>query len=160
MGMGSSIQEKYKNLTADKLKEVSDERRDALNAAHQPLLNEVNAKLKEFLTPSTMTRYKQVSPWYALPFTWGARDVEKPLGLSDGQKAKIRGLFDDHLTRARSLNAILKNITDRKVAAEQRRLLTKEIDEQITKNVLAILDEGQKATWKDMLGEPFRPDRK
>jgi hypothetical protein len=157
--LNASAKEKDKNLTADERKEKADERLAALNAAHQPLLNEANSKLKEILSPTQMKRYRQISLWFSLPYTWKFPDAESLLNLNDEQKAKIRGFIEAHVARLRGFSAIVSKITDRKVASEQNRFLRKESGEQATKNALAILDEGQKATWKEMLGEPFSLDR-
>jgi len=103
----------------------------------------------EILKPEQKKRFDQISLQARGLQAFNDPEVQGKLKITDEQKAKIKTLADD--TQAQRRDIMQDAGGDRQAAMKKMTDLTKEA----TKKAMDLLTTEQKATWKEMTGEPF-----
>jgi Spy/CpxP family protein refolding chaperone len=133
-----------------KLQDLAPEERRTKMQEVMKTANENSRKtLKEVLTADQLKRFEQVELQQRGINAFADAAVEKQLKLSDDQKAKLKELSDSTSGQMREIfQSSQGNFQE---AREKMAPLRKESMAKAS----ALLDSGQKATWKELTGEPF-----
>lgn len=116
-------------------------------------------ELGDVLKPEQTKRLKQLivqqqvnSPFGGGPRAFLSPDIEKGLKLTDKQKEDIKTMADDYQKQVREMfqggGGGGFNEETRKKMEDMRK--------EAMDNVMKVLDDKQKETWKEMTGEPFK----
>jgi hypothetical protein len=132
-----------KDLSQDEQRQ----KRRELNETHHAALMK---GLGEILKPEQVKRFEQIHLQTAGLAALATPSVEKKLGLTDDQKAKLRTIQEDSVTGMRQIFQDAGQ--DREAATKKLTELRKENNEK----ALAVLTDSQKAMWKEMTGAPFQ----
>jgi len=133
-----------------KLQDVpQDERREKMMALAQTANAEMNKSLAEILKPAQMKRFQQVQLQQAGLGAFAMPRVQEALKLTDDQKSKIRTINE---SQGESMREAFQGGQDDRAAMARK---VAELRKQGTDKVLAVLTDEQKATWKELTGEPL-----
>jgi hypothetical protein len=106
----------------------------------------------DFLQPGQLARLKQIGYQVWDLQTFMDPEVASRLKLSDAQKSDILAVRQQSLREARRLVQSTGN------DPEARARLAKKHRERARDNFMALLDDEQRKTWKELLGAPFDVD--
>jgi len=137
-----------------KLQDLSQEDRQAKMQEYQRTAAEEQQKsLAGILKPEQLKRYNQIQTQAAGVQAFSTPRVQEAMKLTDDQRSKIREINQELMESSRGQFQGLQNASDderqaamKKMADNRRAALDK---------VTALLNAGQKATWKDLTGEPY-----
>jgi hypothetical protein len=151
-----------------KAKEVADKNREKMTAAREELqgldqderrtkmtalnkeINESTLKaVGEFLKPEQVTRLKQVSYQTMGAMAFADPEIAKKLNITDAQKDEIKTINDEANEARRELAQGFQD--DREGTMKKMTELRKET----VGKIVAKLNDEQKKTWKEMIGDPF-----
>jgi hypothetical protein len=136
----------YHRLARQELGDLTEEerlkKREALNRESEQFI----AKL---LTPEQAKRFHQITLQADGTQSFSKPDVVTALQLTKEQKQKIQALQEE---AGKQIQALLKPGGDRQESMKKRGAILQSANEQILK----LLTDGQKAKWKEMIGEPFK----
>jgi Spy/CpxP family protein refolding chaperone len=136
------------------LRDLSDDERQAKMEENrkkmEKVMQDAQAKLKEILLPNQLDRLNQIRIQAAGTMILMDPAVQKDLGITDDQKAKMKTINDDARKQGRKL---FENASpeDRQANMDKMQKLRKETDEK----VMDILTADQKTKLEKMKGEKF-----
>jgi Spy/CpxP family protein refolding chaperone len=134
-----------------KLQDLSqDERRAKMQELNQTLGAEIRKGLEEILKPEQAKRYQQIQlQQMGILGAPVMPRVQEALNLSDDQRSKLRTIQED---QQQAMREIFQSAGDDRAAA-----MTKMADlrKKSNEKAMALLTDAQKATWKELTGEPF-----
>ncbi|MGE3819346.1 MAG: hypothetical protein AB7I30_07920 [Isosphaeraceae bacterium] len=126
-----------------------EERREKMASVSKMMAEEVEKGLKEILKPEQVKRFQQIELQQAGYAAFAMPRVSAALKLTEEQKEKLAGVTEDMAGAMREAFQAAQG--DREAMMAKMRELRKEgMDKAV-----AVLTDEQKATWKDMTGEPF-----
>ena len=126
-----------------------DEQRVKMQALQKEMATEIKKATSELLTPEQSKRFEQITLQSMGVNAFNDPDVAKKLKITDDQKAKIKDLGESMMSQMGEIRQTMQD--DREGAMKKMTALRAE---NTTKG-MAILTSEQKATWKEMTGEPF-----
>jgi hypothetical protein len=118
---------------------------------------EVEKRIAEILKPEQFQRLKQIELQQQGVRVLMREDMIQALGITDEQQSKLQGMAEQFGRKSRELYG-----GSREMTPDERVGLRKKIDElqrQSEQDAMAVLSDEQKATLKQMMGEPFDLDR-
>lgn len=120
-------------------------------AKQRGLIKAMNEEAKKALSlsPEQSRRFDQICLQQRGIEAFSDPEIEAGLMLVDDQKAKIREIGNASLGRFQEIAQGL--VDDREGAIRKIRQLQKDLMDK----ALAVLNDGQKESWKEMAGEPF-----
>lgn len=110
----------------------------------------------DILNADQLKRFKQLQLQREGVQAFNRKEVAEALKLTDDQKTKIK---DIQKKEADDRTAAMQGVDFRNMTPEDRqKLMDKNMEMQKASNdqILAVLTDDQKKTWKDMQGEPFK----
>jgi Spy/CpxP family protein refolding chaperone len=134
-----------------KLQDLSqEERREKIQELSRTSAAALRKELEEVLKPEQIKRFQQIQIQQA--GILGAATmprVQETLNLTDEQRTKLRTIQEE---QQESMRDIFQSAGDDRAAA-----MTKMADlrKKTNEKALAVLTDSQKASWKDLTGEPF-----
>jgi Spy/CpxP family protein refolding chaperone len=145
--MGAKMKEGF-----DGLKDVpAKEKKETMQKLFKEVSEHVQKEISETLTPEQQKRLKQIERQQSVANTLvNDEEAQKALKLQDEQIAKLKTINNDSIREIARLN--LEKFkedpfgTQEKVAALQK---------VANRQAIRLLTDDQKATWKDLTGEPF-----
>jgi len=147
--VAAEIREKMMGLR-EKLQDVPQEERGEKMAELMKSINDDAKKsLADVLKPEQTKRLEQIRLQQNPAQSLAEADVQKSLKLTDDQKDKIKSINTESGTQMREIFQSAQN--DREGAMKRIAELRKETTAKVT----GLLTADQKATWKEMTGEPY-----
>jgi len=148
----TSYQEKQRERMSGLQDLSQEERQEKMAAVRKEMTAEFKKGAAEFLKPEQVKRLDQI-----VLFNQGANafgpmgnaEVIEKMKITDDQKAKIKEINDDAGAQRRELMQGMQD--DPEGTRKKMTDLTKTTNEK----VMALFTSEQKATWKDLTGEPF-----
>jgi Spy/CpxP family protein refolding chaperone len=145
---------KHWSLPPEEREATRTDRLAELVKAYAGIAAEVDAKLKNVLSPEQMRRYKQLSVWWMQPSSWKAADVQAVLKLTPKQKDKVRLILEENLKERPTVDKLRKANIEAKNIPKLMRILNLQNNERTTARILAeVLDDYQKVIWEEIIGE-------
>lgn len=123
-----------------------EERREKMAA----LQAQIQAELEKLLDPNQVKRLKQITLQVRGPQAFRDPEVVAALKLTDDQVAKLDGINED--LRAEMRDIFQEAGGDLESVREELAQIRKDASAKAE----AVLDDAQKATWKELQGEPFQ----
>jgi Spy/CpxP family protein refolding chaperone len=121
---------------------------------------ESNKAIAGVLDDKQLKRFKQISWQLSGSSALQDPELQKELKLTDEQKKKLDGVFDDANNKLQDLNKKLQELTkNRETNPEKYKELQKkyeELQKDIEKKANDVLTEEQKKSFKELLGKPFQ----
>ncbi|MEO6810236.1 MAG: Spy/CpxP family protein refolding chaperone [Isosphaeraceae bacterium] len=121
-----------------------DERREKM----QSITEGVQKSLTDVLKPEQVKRFKQIELQQRGADALTAPAVQSKLNLTDDQKGKLKDIQEDARKQMEGLRG--DSDGDRQAAMEKFRTIRKESQDKS----FAVLTDEQKASWKELTGEP------
>jgi Spy/CpxP family protein refolding chaperone len=134
-----------------KLQDLSpEERREKMQELNRTAGADLRRELEEILKPEQVKRFQQIQ--FQQMGVLGAASmprVQETLNLTDEQRTKLRTIQEE---QQQSMREIFQSAGDDRAAA-----MTKMADlrKKTNDKAMAVLTDSQKASWKDLTGEPF-----
>jgi len=136
--------------TREKMEGLSqEERREKGREIFEAANEEAKSGAKDILKPEQTARLDQISLQARGLQAFTDSKIQEKLKLTDDQKSKLKDIEEDVRSQSRELFQGFQN--DREGTMQKFAALRKE---SLGKAVALLTDE-QKATWKEMTGEPF-----
>jgi Spy/CpxP family protein refolding chaperone len=133
-----------------KLQDVpQEERREKMQAMARTMNADLRKSLDGILKPEQVKRFEQIQLQQSGTNAFTTPRVVDALKLTDDQKSKIQQINDGVFQSMRDLREEFQS--DREGAMKKMADLRK----QALDKSLAVLTDSQKATWKELNGEPF-----
>ena len=134
----------------DKLQDVAKEdRREKMTQYMSEINADVKKSLAGVLKPDQLKRYEQIDLQNRRADAFADPEVQRKLNLTAEQKDKIRGIQEESRGQMREIFQSFQN--DREGAMKRMQELRKETFDKAAN----VLTSEQKATWKEMAGEPY-----
>jgi len=134
----------------EKLKDATkEERREKFQAYAAESNAELHKSLTAILKPEQVKRFHQIQTQAAGVQAFSTPRVQAALKLTDDQKTKIREIGTETMREA---NEARESAGDDRAAARTK--ITALRKDALTK-VQALLSDDQKASWKELTGEPY-----
>lgn len=134
----------------EKLQDVPQEERQAKRMElMKPINDEMKKSLAEIVTPAQLARFNQIVLQQSNIQAFSDPEVVAKLKITDDQKSKIQDIAMGAMERRRELFQGFQD--DREGTMKKLADLNKELMGKCA----AFLSDTQKATWKDMVGEPY-----
>jgi hypothetical protein len=125
--------------------------RKLLDLHHQALLT-MDKAMADVLTAEQLRRLAQIEVQAQGVRALMRSEIQRKLGMSDRQKGEMRSVYE---AMEKEVRAVLeKPLKDRRQADEVARKVRK-VHEDARERAEALLNEGQRKTWKDLVGAPF-----
>jgi Spy/CpxP family protein refolding chaperone len=127
----------------------TEERRTKMQEVGRKIREDVNKGLADILKPEQVKRFQQIEIQSAGAQAFAMPNVQAALKLTDDQKSKLDGINQETMQAMRDA---------REEAGGDMEVMMKkgaEIRKKAADKALALLTDSQKATWKEMTGEPF-----
>lgn len=121
-----------------------DERRQKMQSINQ----EVQKSLTDVLKPEQAKRFEQIQIQRCGADALTDFSVQAKLNLTDDQKSKLKDIREDARKQVERLHS--GSGGDRQAAREKFRTIRKELQDK----AFAVLTDEQKASWKELTGEP------
>jgi hypothetical protein len=146
----SAIEEINKKRAADfqGLRGNDPENQEKRQALMKEIREETDKALAGILNEDQRKRLKQIELQFQGARAFGTPDVQKALNLTDDQKEKIKTINDD---ARQEMQSIFQGGGD----PQENRKKMQALQKETTEKIVALLDEGQKKTWKEMTGAHF-----
>lgn len=144
--LGEQLRSKQREAF-QKLQELSDdERREKGRELFRTAEADLRKGLADVLKPEQVKRFEQIQLQASGPGAFASPRVEEALKLTDDQKGKIRTVNDE-------LGQSIRDAFE----ADRENAFTKiaELRKGATEKAVAVLNDDQKKTWKELTGEPF-----
>jgi Spy/CpxP family protein refolding chaperone len=125
-----------------------EERAEKGRALFQKINDETTKGLAGILTPDQEKRLKQIQLQVRGAQAFTEAEVQKTLNLTDEQKDKIKTIGED---ARKQMGEIFQPGGDPQEGRKKMTALRKETMD----NIMATLNDQQKASWKEMTGAPF-----
>lgn len=129
-----------------------------MTAFQAKLTKEAYKQLADVLKPEQIKRLKQIELQQQGLRAFSNPEVVEALKLTDSQKASIKGISGDLQKETREIFSELGGFGKGKLDPERFAEVNKKID-KLTKEYMGkveeVLDDSQKKTWKEMIGEAF-----
>jgi hypothetical protein len=126
-----------------------EERREKMQAFQKTQQADIAKGLAEILKPDQVKRFHQIQTQTAGANAFATPRVAEALKLTDDQKAKVQTINQETMESMRGLREEFQN--DREGAMKKMA----EIRKSATDKAVALLTADQKATWKDLTGDPY-----
>ncbi len=139
-------------------KQPDAEQLEMINAANTEINKEAYKELAEILKKEQIARLKQIQRQQMGITAFTDHDTVEALKLSDSQKASVKGISGDYTKEANDIRKDAFGGKGMKFDAEKFQEVQKKVQKVQTEyvgKVVDVLDDGQKKTWKELLGEPF-----
>jgi len=153
-----SVMEKHADDFATLRDASPEERREKGQEIGRKVNDETLAAVNDILKPDQLKRLKEIELQQAGTQAFARPDVEKALKLTSDQKDKIKTISEDAAKEIRASfggggggGAGAANPQAFQAAREKMNTVRKESLER----VLAVLNDDQKTSWKEMTGKPF-----
>jgi len=147
--LSTELREKMTGLR-EKLQDVpQEERGEKMRELMKPINDDMKKSLAGILKPEQVKRLDQIQLQQQGVNAFADPETAKKLNLTDEQKDKLKGIVEDHRSQQRELFQGFQN--DREGTMKKIQDLNKETMGKVT----GLLTADQKATWKEMTGEPF-----
>ena len=136
-----------------KLQDLSqEERRAKMQELGQAMSAEIRKGLTDLLKPEQVKRFEQIQLQQMGVLGAPAMPrVQEALNLTDDQKSKLRSIQEEQQESMRELFQGGGSGGDRAAAMQKISELRKKGNDK----AMALLTDSQKASWKDLTGEPF-----
>lgn len=151
---GQELREKYRDEFASLRDASSEDRREKGEALMKKVQEEGKQTYAAILTADQARRLEQIQRQQNVLQALTADHVRSELKLSDDQVGKIKEVRDDHQKAAR---AAMGDV-GRGASQDDRRKAFEKVNadrKEAAAKAMAVLTDGQKATWKELTGEPF-----
>lgn len=125
------------------------ERREKMMDAMREVQQSTRSKLKDILKADQIKRYDQINLQMTGINAFHQPEVAEKLNLTDEQKDKIASIESDLRKEMEGLRE--QNQGELRAAFQKMRQQQDEAKDK----VVALLDDDQKAAWKEMTGKPF-----
>jgi Spy/CpxP family protein refolding chaperone len=126
-----------------------EERREKMQEFQKTLQADINKGLGEILKPEQVKRFHQIQTQTAGAGAFTTSRVAEALKLTDDQKSKVREINQETFQAIGNLRQEFPN--DREGAMKKMAELRK----TATEKAVELLTDEQKATWKELTGEPY-----
>jgi len=126
-----------------------EERREKMQEFQKTLQADINKGLGEILKPEQVKRFHQIQTQTAGAGAFTTSRVAEALKLTDDQKSKVREINQETFQAMGNLRQEFQN--DREGAMKKMAELRK----TATEKAVELLTDEQKATWKELTGEPY-----
>jgi hypothetical protein len=107
--------------------------------------------MSDFLKPEQVKRFEQITVQHAGLFAFSTPPVQRRLKLTEQQLTKVTIIRDEASQRDGSRTELL----EKSVKDPEAKKKTAEVEKQTMEKIVALMSDEQKATWKDLTGEPF-----
>jgi hypothetical protein len=107
--------------------------------------------MADFLKPEQVKRFEQITVQNAGLFAFGVPPVQRRLKLTEQQLANVTAIRDEAFKHEGSL-AELEEKIDKEPELKKKWAV---LEKQTMEKLVALMTDEQKATWKDLTGEPF-----
>lgn len=148
--VGDELREKYKDdfaglqgLQGDELREKRQEVMKRFNEDAQKAYNEI-------LSDAQQKRLKQIGIQARGAMAFADPEVQKKLNITDEQKAKLMEIGQEARESFQEVGQLFR---DGKQEEAQKKM--RELNKAMIEKVVGLLNDEQKASWKEMTGEPF-----
>jgi hypothetical protein len=108
-------------------------------------------ELAKVLTPGQMKRLKQIALQQSDVYAFSEAEVVKALQLTAEQQQRIKTITEEGTKKLRELLANVEDGDD----IEKIRARSAPLRKEIVGQAVAVLSDGQKKLWTEMIGEPF-----
>lgn len=125
------------------------ERQEKMQAVMKDFQIESKKTIADILKPEQAKRLSQITLQTQGFMAYMDSEVSSKLKLSDEQKSKLKDLQEEQMSKMGELREEMQN--DREGAMKKMTELRKEMSEKAAN----LLTSEQKASWKEMVGEPF-----
>jgi Spy/CpxP family protein refolding chaperone len=134
---------------------IDDEMRKKLNEANAEVTKVAYQQLGDVLTKEQVERVKQISRQQMGMRVFSDPEVVAALNLTDSQKSSLEGLSGDFQKESREVFGDFgKGKFDREKFQESQTKVEK-IQKEYTAKMTDVLDDTQKAKYKELIGTPF-----
>jgi hypothetical protein len=107
--------------------------------------------MSDFLKPEQVKRFEQITVQHAGLFAFSIPPVQRRLKLTEQQLTKVTIVRDEASQRDGSRTELLEKSAKDPEAKKK----AAEVEKQTMEKIVALMSDEQKATWKDLTGEPF-----
>jgi hypothetical protein len=107
--------------------------------------------MSDFLKPEQVKRFEQITVQHAGLFAFSIPPVQRRLKLTEQQLTKVTIIRDEASQRDGSRTELL----EKSVKDPEAKKKAAEVEKQTMEKIVALMSDEQKATWKDLTGEPF-----
>jgi hypothetical protein len=107
--------------------------------------------MSDFLKPEQVKRFEQITVQHAGLFAFSTPPVQRRLKLTEQQLTKLAIIRDEASQRDGSRTELL----EKSVKDPEAKKKAAEVEKQTMEKIVALMSDEQKATWKDLTGEPF-----
>jgi hypothetical protein len=107
--------------------------------------------MSDFLKPEQVKRFEQITVQHAGLFAFSTPPVQRRLKLTEQQLTKVTIIRDEASQRDGSRTELL----EKSVKDPEAKKKAAEVEKQTMEKIVALMSDEQKATWKDLTGEPF-----
>jgi Spy/CpxP family protein refolding chaperone len=134
----------------EKLQDVpQDQRREKMQEFMREINSDVKKSLAGVLKPDQLKRFEQIELQNRGAMAFSDPDIQKKLNLTGDQKDKIRGIVEDSNAQRRELFQGFQS--DREGTMKKMQ----ELNRETMSKAANVLTSEQKATWKELAGEPY-----
>ncbi len=128
---------------------AQDERQAKMAEINKETTAEVKKTTEAIFSPAQAKRFEQIRLQAMSYNAFNDPDIAKKLNITADQKAKFGDLRQEMMSEMGELRQAMQN--DREGAMKKMTELTKKTNEK----AMAVLTSEQKASWKELTGEPF-----
>jgi hypothetical protein len=135
----------------DALEKTGQEREKKLNEHRKNALEKLAKHVKEVLQPGQLKRLRQVTLQQEGGFALGQDEIQKELKISQEQLKKFVAIGQELQEQVEPLVKKAQSGGN----AEEIRAKIEQLRKDHAKKLEAVLTDGQKKQWKELLGQPF-----
>jgi hypothetical protein len=128
---------------------TQEERRAKFTELNKSMTESVKKSLPDILKPDQVKRFFQMQLQVRNANAFSDPEVQSKLKLTEDQKGKITGFLEDSRGQMRE---IFQSFGDDREGAMKKMA---EMNKETMGKATGVLTSEQKATWKEMVGEPF-----
>lgn len=148
--------QQYMQQQRDQMQQLFPQMRDATPEQRQKLMEQVVQKQEEaigkILTAEQRTRWRQLQLQAEGPIALRRADVAKELNLNEEQRKKINDISTQHMQKQMQL---WQQARDQNIPPQTLAQQAQQMQQQLQKDLLAVLSADQQEQWKKMQGKPF-----
>jgi len=148
--------EGLRDLSPEERRERMEEMRKKFQEEAAKRAKETEAKLAELLKPEQLLRLKQIQLQLGGVYVLQRPEVAEHLGLSEDQKTQLKTISDES---AEEMRKLFGSARGQDVDREKIREQMQQLNADVQKKSMAVLNDEQKQKFAEMMGEPFELDR-
>jgi Spy/CpxP family protein refolding chaperone len=131
---------------------TNEERQEAVTEIMTDISKGIEKEIKDILNEDQFKRYREISLQVLGVDAFSQAEVAEKLELKDEQKSKFKEISDEIQAGAREAMMEAQQGGDLQAVGAK----IQDIREKGIEKALAVLSDGQKETWKEMTGKPFK----